>query len=207
MSTPRAARLSALVALATLAASVPLLAQAPAVAPPPAAATAPAPPGRPPAPDAAKLREAMKPFLPAVGNWRGEGWMQMGPGEPQRTVSEERVESHLEGLVLVIEGLHHSRNADGTAGRVVHNALATISADPAGGHRLETYLADGRAAEARGAWENGKFVWSPPAPPGRQIRYVVDWTVADRWYEIGEMSTDGTTWTEFLEFDLKRVAP
>ena len=149
----------------------------------------------------------MKPFLPAVGNWRGEGWMQMGPGEPQRTVSEERVESRLDGLVLVIEGLHHSKNADGTAGRVVHNALATISADPAGGHRLETYLADGRAAEARGAWENGKFVWSPPAPPGRQIRYVVDWTVADRWYEIGEMSTDGTTWTKFLEFDLKRVAP
>ena len=206
MSTLRASRLSALVALATLAAGAPLLAQAPAGTPPPVPAVT-AQPGRPPAPDTAKLREAMKPFLPAVGTWRGEGWMQMGPGEPQRTVSEERVESRLEGLVLVIEGLHHSKNADGTAGRVVHNAFATISADPTGGHRLETYLADGRAAEAHGQWENGKFVWSPPAPPGRQIRYVVDWTVADRWYEIGEMSTDGKTWTKFLEFDLKRTAP
>ena len=122
MSTLRAARLSALVALATLAAGAPLLAQAPAGTPPPVPAAT-AQPGRPPAPDTAKFREAMKPFLPAVGKWRGEGWMQMGPGEPQRTVSEERVESRLEGLVLVIEGLHHARNADGSAGRVVHNAL------------------------------------------------------------------------------------
>ncbi len=81
MSVTRAARLSALVALATLAASAPLLAQAPASTPPPAPAAA--QPGRPPAPDAAKLRAAMKPFLPAVGKWRGEGWMQMGPGEPR----------------------------------------------------------------------------------------------------------------------------
>ena len=206
MSMFRVIRLSALVACATLAASVPALAQAPAGAPPPAQPTA-AQPGRPPAPDAAKLREAMKPFLPAVGKWRGEGWMQMGPGEPQRAVSEETVEMRLDGLVLVVEGLHHAKLADGTAGKVVHHALAIASADAAGGYRFSTFLADGRAADARGNWENGKFVWAPPAPPGRQIRYVIDWTVADRWSEIGEMSTDGTTWTKFFEMNLTRTAP
>lgn len=205
MSMFRVIRLSALVASATLAASVPALAQAPASTPPPAQPTT-AQPGRPPAPDAAKLREAMKPFLPAVGKWRGEGWMQMGPGEPQRAVSEETVEMRLDGLVLVVEGLHHAKLADGTAGKVVHHALAIISADPAGGFRFSTFLADGRAADARGNWENGKFVWAPPAPPGRQIRYVIDWTVADRWSEIGEMSTDGTTWTKFFEMNLSRTA-
>ncbi len=208
MSVPRAARLSALVAFVVLTTGAPLLAQAPASAPPPAPAAA-AQSGRPPAPDAAKLREAMKPFLPAVGHWRGEGWMQMGPGEPQRAVSEETVEMRLDGLVLVVEGLHHAKLADGTAGKVVHHALAIISADsadPAGGYRFSTFLADGRAADARGNWESGKFVWAPPAPPGRQIRYVIDWTVADRWSEIGEMSTDGTTWTKFFEMNLTRAA-
>jgi len=205
MSTLRASRLSALAAVATLAAGVPLLAQAPASTPPPVPAAT-AQPGRPPAPDAAKLREEMKPFLPAVGHWRGEGWMQMGPGEPQRAVSKEKVEMRLDGLVLVVEGLHHAKLADSTAGKVVHHALAVVSADPAGGYRFSTFLADGRSADARGKWENGKFVWSPPAPPGREIRYIIDWTVADRWFEIGEMSTDGTTWTKFFEMNLTRAA-
>lgn len=208
MSKFRFSRLSMLVACAILAASRPSLAQAPASAPAaaPAPAAAAAQPGRPPAPDAAILREAMRPFLPAVGKWRGEGWMQTGPGEPQRAVSEETVEMRLDGLVLVVEGLHHAKLADGSAGKVVHHALAIASADPAGGYRFSTFLADGRAADARGNWENGRFVWAPPAPPGRQIRYVIDWTVADRWSEIGEMSTDGTTWTKFFEMNLTRVA-
>lgn len=205
MSRSCAARLSVYAAIAALASGFPLAAQAPANTPPPAPPAA-SQPGRPPAPDAVRLREAMKPFLPAVGKWRGEGWMQMGPGEPQRAVSEETVEMRLDGLVLVVEGLHHAKLADGTAGKVVHHALAIASADPAGGFRFSTFLADGRAADARGNWENGKFVWAPPAPPGRQIRYVIDWTVADRWSEIGEMSTDGTTWTKFFEMNLSRAA-
>ena len=205
MSTSCAARLCVYAAIAALASGFPLAAQAPANTPPPAPPAA-SQPGRPPAPDAVRLREAMKPFLPAVGKWRGEGWMQMGPGEPQRAVSEETVEMRLDGLVLVVEGLHHAKLADGTAGKVVHHALAIASADPAGGFRFSTFLADGRAADARGNWESGKFVWAPPAPPGRQIRYVIDWTVADRWSEIGEMSTDGATWTKFFEMNLSRAA-
>jgi hypothetical protein len=157
-------------------------------------------------PDATKLREAMQPFLPAVGKWRGESWMQMGPGEPQRVVGEETVTMRLDGLVLDIEGLHRAKLPDGSAGRVVHHALAIVAPDPAGGYRFSTFLADGRAADARGNWESGKFVWSPPSPPGRQMRYVIDWTVTDRWSEIGETSTDGTTWTKFFEMNLTRVA-
>ena len=109
-----AARLFALCACSTLAPASPALAEAPGGAP----ATAPAPaaaatqPGRPPAPDATRLRETMKPFLPAVGHWRGEGWRQMGTGEPQRSVSEETVEMRLDGLVLVIIGFEGDRRPD-----------------------------------------------------------------------------------------------
>jgi len=208
MSLRRAFVLLAVVALTAANAGTLSFAQAPASAPP---AAVPAPgaagqPGRPPAPDAAKLHDAMQAFLPAIGHWRGESWTQMGPGEPQRAVSDERVESRLDGLVLTIDGLHHARLTDGSAGKVVHHAFAVLSADPAGGYRFSTFLADGRAADARGKWENGKFVWSPPAPPGREIRYVIDWTVVDRWFEIGEMSTDGTIWTKFFEMNLTRAA-
>ena len=125
MSRSCAARLSVYAAIAALASGFPLAAQAPANTPPPAPPAA-SQPGRPPAPDAVRLREAMKPFLPAVGKWRGEGWMQMGPGEPQRAVSEETVEMRLDGLVLVVEGLHHAKLADGAAGKVVHHALAIV---------------------------------------------------------------------------------
>ena len=64
MSRSCAARLSVYAAIAALASGFPLAAQAPANTPPPAPPAA-SQPGRPPAPDAVRLREAMKPFLPA----------------------------------------------------------------------------------------------------------------------------------------------
>ena len=49
--------------------------------------------------------EEMKKLSAWVGRWKGEGSMQMGPGEPKKSSVEERIEMKLDGMIMVVEGL------------------------------------------------------------------------------------------------------
>jgi hypothetical protein len=40
--------------------------------------------------------------------------------------------------------------------------------------------------------------------PGMRIRYTIRLDDKGRWFEIGERSTDGATWTKFFEMTLAR---
>lgn len=148
--------------------------------------------------------EAMQALEPLVGHWEGEGWMRMGPGEPNRFHSEETVESRLDGRVLIVEGLHRSGGEGDEEGRVVHHALAVISHDPeSGGYRFRSHLADGRGGDFDARMEDGAFVWGTATPRGH-IRYTIR-IDGDRWEEVGERSPDGETWQEFFGMSLTRT--
>src|SRR6266446_6434756 len=111
------AKLAAL--LLVLTATVAALAQAP-------------PPSQKPAQEMKKID-----FL--VGNWEGNGWMEI-QGQKTSFTSNEKVQSKLDGTILTIEGLHKSK----TDGHVVHNAFAVISYDErANGYRFISHLVDG----------------------------------------------------------------
>ena len=49
-------------------------------------------------------RAEMKKLDWLVGQWKGAGWMQMGPQGRKEFTITETVEAKLDGLVLVIEG-------------------------------------------------------------------------------------------------------
>ena len=147
--------------------------------------------------------EAMNALARMAGEWRGTGWMQRGPGEPQHTVSVETVESKLDGRVLVVEGLHHAKD---DPSRVVHHAFGVIFHDPESGHyRFQAHLADGRSGDYEMRVEGDDILWFMDTPRGK-IRYTI--RVADgEWRETGELSADGETWQQFFGMDLERAGP
>ena len=160
--------------------------------------------GQGPSGDPDVQRERMAELAFMVGEWEGEGWTRRGPGDPERFRGTETVTSYLDGLVYVIEGEFQ----DLETGETAHHALAIVSWDEAAGHyAFRAFLRNGLATDATGAIENGAFVWSPPAPPGMEIRYTLRTNDEGHWHEIGEMSRDGgATWNPFFEMELVKKA-
>lgn len=130
-----------------------------------------------------------------LGEWKGEASVRMGPGKPEHVLQTEVVQSKLGGKVLVINGLGKRKLEDGSAGEVVHEALAVISFDAATQkYRFDAWTArDGYVA----AWiEPGdrKATWGFDTPQGGKIRYTITINEKGEWREIGEFSRDGKTW-------------
>lgn len=145
--------------------------------------------------------EAMSRLGAMVGQWRGSGWMRRGPGEPSQTISRETVEYRLDGRILVVEGLHHSKD---DPSQVVHHAFGVISHDPeSGGYRFQTHLANGRSGVYEMRLEDDDILWFLDSPRGK-IRYTI--RIRDgEWREIGEFSADGENWQQFFGMDLEQV--
>lgn len=135
------------------------------------------------------------------GRWEGEGWIRRGPGEPHGILSEEIVESRLDGQILLIEGIHHSK--DDPSLQVFH-AFAVLSYDPAADtYRFRTHTEAGRGGDFEARVEDGAFVWGH-RDGDRRVRYVLR-IEDDTWHEVGEFSQDGESWHQFFEMTVKRV--
>ncbi|MBK7294706.1 MAG: hypothetical protein IPI84_13250 [Holophagaceae bacterium] len=139
-------------------------------------------------------------LAPMAGRWAGEGWVRMGPGEPERFKGTETVASQLGGHILVVEGKHMAA----TDGRLVHHAYAVISHDAvAGTYRFRSHLANGRGGDYKGEWKDEAFVWSMEVPRLGTLRYTIRFQ-AGVWDEIGEMQREGA-WVKFFEMHMKRL--
>jgi hypothetical protein len=154
-----------------------------------------------PSPSPARL-DAMRKIAFLEGAWKGEGWFQMGP-QKMTFRSSELVTSKFDGLVLVVEGRHTS----GPAGseRVVHDALGVLTAADDGSYSFSTWLANGRGGIHQGEWKDGAFVWGMENAMQGKVRYTIRRDAQGRWYETGESSRDGSTWTQFFEMTLSKA--
>jgi hypothetical protein len=152
-------------------------------------------------------KEKMKVFSFWVGRWQGEGWMQMGPGEPKKSSVDEKVESKLDGTVMLVEGIGKATGASGQE-MIVHHAMGVLSYDQASGqYKFRSYLKDGRSTEAwfTVAGEN-RFEWGFDIPNRGKTRYSITLDPAKKtWNEIGQFSADGTAWSKFFEMNLKKT--
>jgi hypothetical protein len=151
--------------------------------------------------------EKMKVFEPWVGTWKGEGAMQMGPGEPKKSSVTENIVFKLGGMVLQVEGTGTVMNASTNQEMIVHQALGIISFDKASGqYKFKTYLKDGKSADA---WLNVKgdntYEWGFDVP-NRKIRYTIVIDPSKKtWREVGETSADGMSWMKFFEMNLTKT--
>lgn len=154
----------------------------------------------PPRPDA--QIEAMKQMASLAGNWKGEGWIDFG-GRRVPFSGGERVQSKLAGTAMLVEGSFFARIGEKEV--PVHTTLGVISFDPATKkYRFNTWLATGTSGQHEIELIDGGWQWQLSGPRGR-VRYVVKMS-ADEWFETGERSADGTSWTQFFEMRLKRAA-
>jgi hypothetical protein len=152
------------------------------------------------APNPAVNKEKMSVFAPWVGNWQGEGSMQMGPGAAKKSSVDEKIELKLDGTILVVEGVGKSE------GSIVHNAFGILSYDPMSSqYKFKTYVKEGRTADA---WftvlGDNKYQWGFDVPNGGKVRYSI--TIdGKKWNEIGEFSRDGNTYMKTFEMNLTKV--
>jgi hypothetical protein len=153
-------------------------------------------------------KEKMKVFAGWAGKWKGEGSMQMGPGEPKKSNVEEKIESKLDGTVYLVEGVGKAMNPETKQEVVVHHALALLSYDQATSqYKFRTHLKDGKSADA---WFNvtgeNTFQWGFDIPNRGKTRYSIKIDPkAKTWNEIGEYSADGNTWNKFFEMNLTKT--
>lgn len=152
-------------------------------------------------PDVAAQRAAMERLSGMIGEWRGEANVTFPSA---MTVHQnERIESDMNGLLLVIHG-----NGYATADRSsapIFNAFGVISYDDARQVYEFRVYNDGRAATAEARFlDDGRLQWVMNFAPVI-IRYTIT-LEGDAWNEIGEMSRNNdATWTQTIEMNLQRV--
>jgi len=157
------------------------------------------------APDPSANRAALERLGRMVGRWRGAAWMAREGGQRVETVMTETVERKLGGTVLLIEGQGQVPANGGGEPRVVHHALAILSFDPrTGAYQMRSHLANGLSGDFAVTLVDSGVTWSREVPGGT-VRNTARFT-ADEWYEIGEFSRDGATWTQIMEIRLRREA-
>ena len=156
------------------------------------------------APNSTQMDE-MKKVSFLVGQWKGEGWIDVGQGQ-RRFIETESVQSKLGGQVLLIEGLGHT-NVDGKeTGATVHNAIALVSYDEkAKTFRFQAHQAGGRSIDSEAKVTDGALEWGFTDERAGTIRFTIKLTDSGKWFEIGEGSRDGKTWHKFFEMTLSRT--
>lgn len=153
----------------------------------------------------ATQREALKKLDSWVGVWKGSGWTRFGAGNKEEFTITETVQSKLDGLVLLVEGLGKGTDAAGKE-LVGHQALAVVSYDDkAKQFRFRHYTAQGRFGESELKVTDGGYEWgmSPEGSPVK-IRFIIKLD-GKKWQETGEFSQDGTNWVQFLEMNLDKL--
>ncbi|HEX8617768.1 MAG TPA: hypothetical protein VF911_09315 [Thermoanaerobaculia bacterium] len=159
-------------------------------------------------PAAGAANDEMRKLDFLAGEWKGDAWMQIGPGNRAYVLQTERVQSKLGGQVLLVEGLGKRKLENGTAGDVVHDALAVISWNAAKKtYRFATWVAGRPDLETTlDLTGPNTAVWGFDTPQGR-MRYTIRLTEKGEWNEVGEMTRDhGATWTKFFEMTLQKTA-
>lgn len=135
-----------------------------------------------------------------VGEWKGEGWQMDQQTREKMTFSvEEKVESKLDGMALLVEGKGMSGETLG------HHAMAMIyyNVDKAQ-YDFHSIVMQGQSTIAKGTFnEEGHFVWGFEVPQG-EIKYTIK-IEGNNWTESGAFSMDGNTWYPFMEMKLQKV--
>jgi hypothetical protein len=155
----------------------------------------------PPRPDAQIAAMARLGYM--VGTWSGDGSMDVG-GKTVSFRGTEVVQSKLAGTALLVEGSFFAKAPGAESEVPVHTTLGIISFDPkTEKYRFTTWLATGTSGDRELRVIPDGWQWEIKSPRG-VVRYVTKFTEAGEWFEIGERSSDGTTWQKFFEMKLHK---
>jgi hypothetical protein len=140
-----------------------------------------------------------------LGAWEGEGWVDFGPGRRHATKVKESAQGKAGGSVLTFEGLGKARAPGKDEEIVVHSAFGVVWYDGEAKRFRMMAWREGRSVDADITVGEKSLVWGFRDQRVGQIRFTIKLDEAGRWFEIGEISRDGTNWNKFFEMTLKRV--
>ncbi len=153
---------------------------------------------------APQCKQQLQKLAALSGKWKGSGTVSMGPGRVETFAQTEDVQFKLDSTILQIEGIGRRQSGN----EVAFNALAIINFDVRqSDYTMRSYLRDGRWTDA---WfkvvEKNSFTWGYDLPGNAgQIRYTITLNDAGQtWQEIGEFSSDGSTWHKVFEMNLTK---
>ena len=153
----------------------------------------------------AAQREAMKKLDFLVGQWKGDGWMEFGPGQRRTFQGTETVQTKVDGLVVTIEGIHRGRVGGTGPEGVIHNAFGLLSYDDkAKRYRFESFTTRGNREDAEAKVSEGQLEWGMTIPRFGDVRYAIKLDDKGQWVETGEVSQGGNT-RKFFEMTQRRV--
>ena len=146
--------------------------------------------------------DALKKVSFITGNWKGTGWIQMGP-QKHTFIQTETVISKVNGTVIQIDGLGvDEKNSD----RIIHQAFAIISYDIDNKkYLMKAFKGDGGQIDANvKIIDDHTFEWGFSSPMTGIVKYTIS-VVNNKWTEVGEMSRDeGKNWFKYFEMVLVR---
>jgi len=157
-------------------------------------------------PPAGPNKAEMKKLDFLAGKWTGEATVAVGK-ETKTIKQTEDVQFKLDGTVLLVEGTGRGKLPGKDEEGVIFNALGVISYDAAAKkHKIKAYRMEGQSVDADLALTDKGFVWGFKEPQrGVEVRYTMTINPKNEWYELGEYTLDGKTWTKFIEMTLTRV--
>lgn len=142
-----------------------------------------------------------------VGDWAGDGWIEMGEGMPQTFKMKLSVKYRAGGGMLTIEGL----GTEGFPGRperfIIHQVFLVVGFDwKEKIYRLRSFLFLEGLVDAIPTVGQNVFSWGyQEGFMRRHVRYTIRLDEKKRWFEIGELSSDnGKSWRKFFEMTLSR---
>ena len=151
-------------------------------------------------PDVAAQKAAMKKLEFLAGKWEGDAKVLRGPGEPIAVRQSEDVQMKLDGLLMVVEGT----GRDPQSGKVVFNAMATISFDDAAGiYRFRSY-SEGRYLDTEIRVTEKGFEWGMEMGPAK-VRYTMKLNEKGEWVELGEVVFGTAPPRKTMEMTVRRV--
>jgi len=144
-------------------------------------------------------KEHMNKLSHWVGSWKGEGWQMTESRERIEFTVEETVESKIDGMALMVEGVGLGKN-----GKEGHHAIGMIYYNLDNErYEFHSIIKEGMTTLATAKIDDtGNFVWGFEVPGG-QIQYTI--TIdGDIWIEKGAFSMDGKQWWPIMEMTLNR---
>jgi hypothetical protein len=150
-------------------------------------------------------REAMAKLEFLKGQWKGESWREFLAGQRTKAQGTETVEGRLDGLILIVEGVHRRLSAD-QVGEVDHQAFAVISYDEKEKrYRFQAYTGRGGYIDGKAKVTDKRLEWGFRISENTEMRYTITLNDRGQWFEIGEISRDGKEWNKVFEMTLERV--
>ncbi|MGA2652006.1 MAG: hypothetical protein ABSF28_15850 [Terracidiphilus sp.] len=127
-------------------------------------------------------RESMRKLSFLEGKWSGPITVVRGPGEPLHLTQTEDVQYKLDGLVMLVEG-----KSTGLDGKIMFNALATISYDDASHTYWFRAYNDGHYLDTELSVVDKGFSWQFQSGPAHVVN-TMQLTKKGEWSEVTEVT-------------------